>query len=57
LFGLLAIVFPIITVAILPASTTAPFPTGAIIFFGPMAAGLLMIGFGIYFSFRSYSEK
>jgi hypothetical protein len=57
LLGLLAIVFPIVTVAFLPAATSAPFPIGAIIFFGPMVIGLVMIGFGIYFSARVMGEK
>lgn len=55
--GVVALFVPILVVAFLQPKTEITFFLGSIVIFTPIAAGVTMIGFGIYLAFKSYGNK
>ena len=54
-FGIVAFFFPLLL--LLLVKNSPPFPFDVILFFGPMALGVGMIGFGIHLAVKSYNDK
>jgi hypothetical protein len=55
LFGLLSFLSPFVIATHLGSGALPPW--GIALVFSPMALGLLMFGFGVFFAFKCFSEK
>ncbi len=55
--GIAALIFPILAVCFMSPKTELPFPVGIILILTPVVLGLILVGVGIYLSFKCFSDE
>ena len=56
-FGIIMVFFPLVFVELLPPKADINNFAGTAMILTPMVAGLVLVGFGILFAFKTYNEK